>query len=136
MHDDTPSAMPVNLDSEESLAGEFEAFSPDGIVGQLDGDQSSAMEQLFGHPSDDTFFNPMRGPAFEATGPHDTGLDKVNFVDAGTGEASTGGAFSHVGKTAPDAVVSEAIRLTNKKAVLFPWERGRMARIFGDQGHL
>ena len=128
--------MPVNLDSEESLAGEFESFSPDGIVGQLDGDQNSAMEQLFGHPSDDTFLNPMRGPAFEATGPHDTGLGEVNFVDAGTGEASTGGAFSHVGKAAPDAVVSEAIRLTNKKAVLFPWERGRMARIFGDQGRL
>lgn len=136
LQDDTPSAMPVNLDSEESLAGEFETFSPDGIAWQSDGNQNSAMEQLFGHPSDDTFLNPMRGPAFESTGPHDTGMGEVNFVDAGTGEANTGGAFSHVGKAAPDAVVSEAIRLTNKKAVLFPWERGRMARIFGDQGRL
>eukprot|EP00435_Cladocopium_sp_Y103_P068717 s1151_g32.t1 len=50
--------------------------------------------------------------------------------------AVIGSSFSHVGRTAPDSVVSDAIRLTEKRKVLYPWEKGRMARIFGDLGRL
>ena len=136
LQDDIPSAMPVNLDSEESLAGEFEEHATDLVDLEADDFHGNAMEQLFGHSSDDTFLNPMRGPAFEETGPRDADGRAVNFVDAGAEDVQLSGSFSHVGKAAPDVIVSEAIRLTDKKAVLFPWEKGRMSRIFGDQGRL
>ena len=39
----------------------------------------------------------------------------VSFVEAGTDSAAQLGSFSHVGKTTPDTIISEAIRLTDKK---------------------
>eukprot|EP00435_Cladocopium_sp_Y103_P066923 s261_g29.t1 len=60
-----------------------------------------------------------------------------DFVDKGEGlNAGKGMSISHVARAAPDTVVTEALRLTDKKVVLFPWEKGRMAKIFGDQGRL
>ena len=60
----------------------------------------------------------------------------VSFVDADGDVKPPEGSFSHAGKAAPDSVISEAIRLTDKKPVLYPWEKGRMSRIFGDRGRL
>lgn len=44
--------------------------------------------------------------------------------------------FVKVADAVPPSVVSEAVRLTDKKALLYPWEKGRLGRIFGDQGRL
>ena len=91
---------------------------------------------LFGDVDDEALFGgspnaELEQPVFE--GAKSQG---VSFVDAGAPPKPFDGNFSHVGKTAPDPVISEAIRLTDKKPVLFPWEKGRMAKIFGDRGRL
>ena len=44
--------------------------------------------------------------------------------------------FERVSAAAPPTIVSEAVRLTDKRAVLYPWEKGRLGRIFGEQGRL
>ena len=134
--DDMPSNMPVNLDGEESLVGEFLDRSPDG-VDQLEGhQQASAVELLFGPHSDDAFAGGAHQSFFEPAAESGNAGSGVTFVEAGTDSAEQSGSFSHVGKTAPDTIISEAIRLTDKKLVLYPWEKGRMARIFGDKGRL
>lgn len=45
-------------------------------------------------------------------------------------------AVKHRASAAPSAAVSEAMRLTDKKQLRFPREKGRLARLFGDQGRL
>jgi len=128
--------LPVNLDGEESLLVEFLGQPSDG-VDQLEGQQqASAMELLFGSHSDDAFASGAHQSLFEPAADSGNANRRVSFVEAGTDPSAQLGSFSHVGKTAPDTIISEAIRLTDKKPVLYPWEKGRMARIFGDKGRL
>ena len=134
--DDMPSNLPVNLDGEESLLDEFLGQSPDGVDQLVGQQQASAMGLLFGPHSDDAFASGAHQSLFEPAAESGNADSGVSFVEAGTDSAAQLGSFSHVGKTAPDTIISEAIRLTDKKPVLYPWEKGRMARIFGDRGRL
>ena len=65
------------------------------------------------------------------------GTAHLNIVDKSEPAASAGSVvFEHRAASAPAPVVSEALRLTEKKVLKFPWEKGRLGRIFGDVGRL
>ena len=134
--DSVPSALPVNLDYEESLHEEFAAAPHSEGLHAEDTDQGNLMKQLFGDDFHDGVFAEPSGATFEPPVLQDFKSRGVSFVEANENPRAHAGPFSHVGKAAPDAVISEAIRLTDKKPVLFPWEKGRMAKIFGDRGRL
>lgn len=134
--DDAPSNLPVSLDEEEAQWNSPDWHSPDGVAGMEEQGQNTALELLFGHPPFDSFASagddlPLASDEADVINPKG-----VSFVDGGGDSASASGSFAHVGRAAPDTIISEAIRLTEKKPVLFPWEKGRMARVFGSQGRL
>jgi hypothetical protein len=131
MFDDAPSAMPVNLDGEESFHEEFESSSPFGAEQGEGLQHDSAMQLLFGAEADDAIFGGDFGLPFDTPVLEGARDSSVSFVDADGDVRTPEGSFSHV-----DSVISEAIRLTDKKPVLYPWEKGRMSRIFGDRGRL
>ena len=131
MFDDAPSGMPVNLDGEESFHEEFESSSPFGAEQGEGLQHDSAMQLLFGAEADDAIFGGDFGLPFDTPVLEGARDSSVSFVDADGDVRTPEGSFSHV-----DSVISEAIRLTDKKPVLYPWEKGRMSRIFGDRGRL
>lgn len=68
---------------------------------------------------------------------HDEPGSNLIFFDKGSGQSSeVPTKFEKVATSVPPTVVSAAVRLTDKKPVLFPCEKGRLGRIFGDQGRL
>ena len=53
----------------------------------------------------------------------------VKFVDASEhGMEATSARFEKVSAVALPAIISEAVRLTDKKTLLYPWEKGRLGR--------
>eukprot|EP00435_Cladocopium_sp_Y103_P039415 s2955_g10.t1 len=136
--DDTPSDAPVSIADEP--VEEATALQ----TGQEEYEQGEGLDEF---NFADEFFDRLASE--QATGSfldRDVGLGSFStdepkgfdFVDKGEDlNAGKGMSFSHVGRAAPATVViREALRLTDKKVVLFPWEKGRMAKIFGDQGRL
>ena len=134
---DIPSSMPVNLPGEDdantiSDDSSCKAYEQDGIPVSTDD-----VDELFGGPTIfPELFVQADGEQEDPTVHAEQDGSGLCFVDAGSEASSSAKHFSHVGKAAPDSVISEAIRLTDKKTVLYPWEKGRMSRIFGDQGRL
>ena len=112
--DDVPSSLPVFIPGEEnlrddgdnSLAGEFEPVEELG---------SSALERLFGHGSDDVFQLPTDAVSEPLEPELESDMGAVEFVDTGDASGSSDRPLSHVGRAAPDTVISGAIRLTDKK---------------------
>ena len=75
----------------------------------------------------------VSGPTFL----HSVDDSTMKFVDGSKVQTSdTPVRFERVSAAAPPTIVSEAVRLTDKRAVLYPWEKGRLGRIFGEQGRL
>ena len=135
--EDTPSALPVDVSDAEDVQDVFED-SP-GQEYEQDGAPVVTEE------ADDIFGGGTGISDLDAASEHlpDEQDDSINLDDKKFGFVDTGDVehvplerFAHVGRAAPDSVISEAIRLTDKKAVLYPWEKGRMAKVFGDQGRL
>lgn len=136
--DDSPTSMPVRL-PDEAESGE-DAFCSAGTQFDLTGDlfvpQHSwdDFEHLESCALDANTFPPAFPGSFAAQG--DT-KDHVKFVDKGTSsERMDSGRYEKVSSAAPPCIVSEALRLTDKKTLLYPWEKGRLGRIFGHQGRL
>ena len=87
----------------------------------------------FDFVSDQPDSNPPPGPVFLRANLK----GNVKFVDASEHSLeATSARFEKVSAAAPPAVISEAVRLTDKKTLLYPWEKGRLGRIFGEQGRL
>ena len=79
-----------------------------------------------GHPLH--AFEPPRLPVAS-----NAGADKLEVADKSEPVTATAvPIFEHRSSAAPPAPVSEAVRLTEKKPLRFPWEKGRLGRIFGD----
>ena len=133
--DNSPSSMPVGIpgESTDDFLSEFNAVDP-----------NSGLDCSF-EPLDDSItvdINAHDGASSHAFPP--SGLfmnvdaqDSVKYVDksetTGMQDVSR---FEKVSATVPPGIVSEALRLTDKRPVLYPWEKGRLGRIFGEQGGL
>ena len=137
---DSPTSMPVSV-PEEDEASDAELNA------------EAVQQSLFGGDLDFDFLDDSKGVASggSATGiesqfppqppklplMHDEPGSGLKFVDKGSGQSSEQSTkFEKVATSVPSTVVSAAVRLTDKKPILFPWEKGRLGRIFGDQGRL
>ena len=130
--------MPVSLP--EDVESGDDIFGSTGAQFEMTGEQFEPMHSWedFGHlescAKDANTFPPVFPGSFAAQ--RDTG-DHVKFVDKGTSSAKVEpGRLERVASAAPPGIVSEALRLTDKKTLLYPWEKGRLGRIFGQQGRL
>ena len=136
--DDSPTDMPVSLPGDELDAHEFdEDFSNPllALGGSFEPLDASAGWEL-PEPSEqvEASFPPSAPLMPFLTAASDS---HVKFVDKSLPSASSEPArFETVASMASPAVVSEALRLTDKRPVLYPWEKGRLGRIFGEQGRL
>ena len=141
--DDPSSSLPVDpaLDFEDALDDSLESSGnnlfacnspelPASLKGwELlpDGDEVTSSD---GRP----FFPPEPPFASAAEGGK---TERVNFVDMSEPAAQDSSkVFLHRAAFAPPAVVSEAIRLTDKRPLLYPWEKGRLGRVFNNVGRL
>eukprot|EP00435_Cladocopium_sp_Y103_P033182 s3258_g8.t1 len=132
------SALPVSFP--EELDDDFPACFEDvdkAFCGGEDFEVPASLRSWDKLPSDDegaSVFPPVP-PLAQAIDPEADG--HVRFVDKGSVPTSSKpSTFERVASAAPPVIVSEALRLTDKKPLLFPWEKGRLGRIFGDQGRL
>ena len=130
--------MPVSLP--EDLESGDDVFGSTGAQFEMTGEQFEPMhpwddfEHLESCAKDANTFPPVFPGSFAAQ--RDTG-GHVKFVDKGTSSAKMEpGRLERVASAAPPGIVSEALRLTDKKTLLYPWEKGRLGRIFGQQGRL
>ena len=134
---DSPSAMPVDLPEERSDDEAAETDPPQIPLfpEDLATDGSLKSWQLVGEPKQ---FDIGSQVATSSYGADHLALDKqVKFVDKGSEKESiASGKYEQLSAAAPPTVVGEALSLTTKKAVLFPWAKGRLGRLFGDQGRL
>ena len=136
--DDSPSDRPVSLAEEAELDDvAFEHELERELYGKADFHEDAAADLASG----------LRDAGIPATSakasapfpPFMQHMDTsgVMFVDKSRVQSAEQPArFERVAAAAPPSIVSEAVRLTDKRPLLFPWEKGRLGRIFGDQGRL
>ena len=135
--DDIPSAMPVDVPEPADAANVDEVLSNAEYEQDREPVVSEEMDDCFGEGTGFSEAGDLPDFSLARLGKSDTVEDsRLSFVDTGDESAASSKHFAHVGRAAPDSVISEAIRLTDKKTVLYPWEKGRMSRIFGDRGRL
>ena len=136
--DELPSSLPVNFAEEPGVdfpdgVGDVDELFGEGADFELP-DSLKSWDKLPSDNEGESIFPPAP-PLAHAIDP-DADVH-VRFVDKRSAPASSDPTrFERVAAAAPPEVVSEALRLTDKKALLFPWEKGRLGRIFGDQGRL
>ena len=127
---DSPSNLPVNFAHEDAGSGseiDLECSAGGADLG-LPSEDSKVVASS-SHP-----FPPVAPPGIFMAADAD---DRVKFVDKGGMPVSDGlPALEKVSAAAPPSIVSEALRLTDKKGILYPWEKGRLGRLFGNQGRL
>lgn len=140
--DDDPTDIPVSFGNAEASSDEEPSGMPepnfdDFPADDFDEEHPDSLHSWEKLPSEDverhTFppVPPLAGDLLEVPD------GDIRIVDKGSlPSSSTSDRFEPLTATAPPVIVSEAIRLTEKKPVLFPWEKGRLSRIFGDQGRL
>ncbi|CAL1140753.1 unnamed protein product [Cladocopium goreaui] len=126
--DDSPTDMPVSLPGDELDAHEFDEDFNNPLLalgGSFEPLDASAGLELH-EPSEqvEASFPPSAPVMPFRTAASDS---RVKFVDKSLPSASSEPArFETVASMASPAVVSEALRLTDKRPVLYPWEKGRL----------
>ena len=137
---DSPTSMPVSVPDAEELSdieGDARVMQQDLFGGSFDFDFLDDPEALtgVGSATDEQQGFPPKPPQLPFM--HDEPDSRLKFVDKGSGPSHDEPTkFEKVATSVPSTVVSAAVRLTDKKPILFPWEKGRLGRIFGDQGRL
>ena len=136
--DDAPTTMPVTIPGEDTGVDDADdLFKIATGSSSIDFSAQQSIWDLDQLDALDWLERPCETPA--PVGPALAGDKdgKVMFVDkSASAAAAEPTRFEKVAAVAPPGVVSEALRLTDKKPLLFPWEKGRLGRIFGQQGRL
>ena len=136
--DDSPTSMPVGIPG-ESTDDFFEEFNAVDPITDLGGSFEPLASCNVTRPSAQEAITPF---AFPPAAPrslfmHEDAQDSVKYVDKGsTPTMQESAKFEKVSRAVPPGIVSEALRLTDKRPLLYPWEKGRLGRIFGEQGRL
>ena len=135
--DDSPSDKPVSLaDKEPSGLDDFEQALDWELCGEggeppLQASSSAASGNVTATRG--LFVQPQaKIPAFM----EHMDESKIKFVDSTKDASCEPSCFESVASAAPPVIVAEAARLTDKKTLLFPWEKGRLGRIFGEDVRL
>ena len=135
--DDSPSSMPVGFpgESTDDFFGEFNDVNP--ITGS-----GSSFEPLDSNATGSDAQEAATAFAFPPVAPGSLFMqvdtqDSVKYVDkSAVADTQESAKFEKVSTAVPPGIVSEALRLTDKRPLLYPWENGRLGRIFGEQGRL
>ena len=138
--EDSPTSMPVSVPDAEELSdaeGDAMAMQHDLFGGSFDFDflDDTKVFTVAGSATGEQHGFPPKPPQLPFM--HDEPDSRLKFVDKGSGLSHDQPAkFEKVATAVPSTVVSAAVRLTDKKPIPFPWEKGRLGRILGDQGRL